>query len=246
MSTPFLFVKTRKESILVSSMRSAAPASVLTCTVPVTSILGRRWCRPINQADHLGCIRAGGTICFQLRPISRQEARYRRAQGEYYVGSWFSWQAAFLTVHRRKMSDGMFLSACRQVSKEFPQISYDEDLLDRACLRVSIRNLYRNDRIQSFRTIVDHPKPRSLFGPGDGDAELVWRHLVRHVRWSHRWPGTDPIREHRTGERPFRLFSRIGTHPASRTLRSSRPSMAQHPILPGRVWLTPPPCSSPP
>ena len=34
------------------------------------------------------------------------------------------------------MSDGMFLSACRQVAKEFPQIQYDEDLLDRVCLQV--------------------------------------------------------------------------------------------------------------
>ncbi|KAJ8515068.1 hypothetical protein ONZ45_g7463 [Pleurotus djamor] len=30
-----------------------------------------------------------------------------------------------------KMSDGMFLSACREVSKEFPDVAYDEDLLDR-------------------------------------------------------------------------------------------------------------------
>lgn len=35
-----------------------------------------------------------------------------------------------------KMSDGMFLTACRNVAKEFPDISYDEDLLDRACLRI--------------------------------------------------------------------------------------------------------------
>ena len=35
------------------------------------------------------------------------------------------------------MSDGMFLSACRQVSKDFPGIAYDEDLLDRVCLQVS-------------------------------------------------------------------------------------------------------------
>lgn len=34
------------------------------------------------------------------------------------------------------MSDGMFLSACRQVSNEFPDIAYDEDLLDRVCLQV--------------------------------------------------------------------------------------------------------------
>lgn len=37
---------------------------------------------------------------------------------------------------RRKMSDGMFLTACRDVAKEYPNISYDEDLLDRVCLRV--------------------------------------------------------------------------------------------------------------
>ena len=35
-----------------------------------------------------------------------------------------------------KMSDGMFLTACRNVAKEFPDIEYDEDLLDRACLRI--------------------------------------------------------------------------------------------------------------
>jgi isocitrate dehydrogenase (NAD+) len=44
----------------------------------------------------------------------------------------------------RKMSDGMFLSACREVAKEFPDVAYDEDLLDRVCLKVSIDmcNLY--------------------------------------------------------------------------------------------------------
>jgi isocitrate dehydrogenase (NAD+) len=34
------------------------------------------------------------------------------------------------------MSDGMFLTACREVSKEYPNIAYDEDLLDRVCLQV--------------------------------------------------------------------------------------------------------------
>jgi len=36
----------------------------------------------------------------------------------------------------RKMSDGMFLSACREVAKGYPDIVYDEDLLDRVCLQV--------------------------------------------------------------------------------------------------------------
>lgn len=43
-----------------------------------------------------------------------------------------------LRMHHRKMSDGMFLSACRQVAKEFPNIKYDEDLLDRVCLQVRL------------------------------------------------------------------------------------------------------------
>lgn len=32
----------------------------------------------------------------------------------------------------------MFLSACREVSKEYPNIAYDEDLLDRVCLQVRL------------------------------------------------------------------------------------------------------------
>lgn len=34
------------------------------------------------------------------------------------------------------MSDGMFLQACREVSKDYPEVAYDEDLLDRVCLRI--------------------------------------------------------------------------------------------------------------
>lgn len=34
------------------------------------------------------------------------------------------------------MSDGMFLAACREVSRSFPNIAYDEDLIDRVCLQV--------------------------------------------------------------------------------------------------------------
>ncbi|EIW72954.1 hypothetical protein TREMEDRAFT_26712 [Tremella mesenterica DSM 1558] len=36
-----------------------------------------------------------------------------------------------------QMSDGMFLTACRAVAKEYPKIAYDEDLLDRVCLRIA-------------------------------------------------------------------------------------------------------------
>ncbi|EKM59879.1 uncharacterized protein PHACADRAFT_170477 [Phanerochaete carnosa HHB-10118-sp] len=46
-----------------------------------------------------------------------------------------------------KMSDGMFLSACRQVAKDFPGIQYDEDLLDRACLQITQNPAPYADRV---------------------------------------------------------------------------------------------------
>lgn len=45
------------------------------------------------------------------------------------------------------MSDGMFLSACRQVAKDFPEITYDEDLLDRVCLQVVQNPAPYSDRV---------------------------------------------------------------------------------------------------
>jgi isocitrate/isopropylmalate dehydrogenase len=47
------------------------------------------------------------------------------------------------------MSDGMFLSACRQVAKEFPDVTYDEDLLDGVCLQI-----VQNPRPYSDRVMV--------------------------------------------------------------------------------------------
>ncbi|KAH8914619.1 Isocitrate/Isopropylmalate dehydrogenase-like protein [Atractiella rhizophila] len=45
--------------------------------------------------------------------------------------------SSFSVLHMmRKLSDGTFLQACRKVAAEFPQITYEEDLLDRVCLRV--------------------------------------------------------------------------------------------------------------
>ncbi|WFD30128.1 isocitrate dehydrogenase (NAD(+)) [Malassezia sp. CBS 17886] len=46
-----------------------------------------------------------------------------------------------------RMSDGMFLTACRNVAKEFPDIAYDEDLLDRACLRIVQNPAPYSDRV---------------------------------------------------------------------------------------------------
>ncbi|KAH0840131.1 hypothetical protein J3R83DRAFT_1108 [Lanmaoa asiatica] len=61
-----------------------------------------------------------------------------------------------------KMSDGMFLSACRQVSKDFPDISYDEDLLDRVCLQVHLFTGQMDDsRVIPLKQIVQNPLPYS-------------------------------------------------------------------------------------
>lgn len=69
------------------------------------------------------------------------------------------------------MSDGMFLSACRQVSKDFPDVTYDEDLLDRVCLHVRAPCLVLVHRLT---IAVDCAKPATLFGPRHGDAQPLW------------------------------------------------------------------------
>ncbi|KAG0144032.1 hypothetical protein CROQUDRAFT_660466 [Cronartium quercuum f. sp. fusiforme G11] len=46
-----------------------------------------------------------------------------------------------------KMSDGMFLQACRKVSQEYPEIKYDEDVLDRVCLKVVQNPQPYSDRV---------------------------------------------------------------------------------------------------
>merc|ERR1712225_97559 len=64
---------------------------------------------------------------------SKRVARYAFQYAEANKRPWVT------AVHKApimKMSDGMFLQACREVSKDFPNVKYDEDLLDRVCLRI--------------------------------------------------------------------------------------------------------------
>ncbi|KAG6328160.1 hypothetical protein ID866_10929, partial [Astraeus odoratus] len=61
--------------------------------------------------------------------VARYAFHYAQASGRKRV-------TAVHKANIMKMSDGMFLSACRQVSKEFPDVAYDEDLLDRVCLQI--------------------------------------------------------------------------------------------------------------
>ena len=57
----------------------------------------------------------------------------------------------------------MFLQACREVAKEYPEVAYDEDLLDRTCLRVRLLNKTRGIGARSdtllAQQIVQDPAP---------------------------------------------------------------------------------------
>ncbi|THV08493.1 hypothetical protein K435DRAFT_740621 [Dendrothele bispora CBS 962.96] len=61
--------------------------------------------------------------------VARYAFHYARSQGRNRV-------TAVHKANIMKMSDGMFLSACREVAKDFPDVVYDEDLLDRVCLHI--------------------------------------------------------------------------------------------------------------
>ncbi|GAA5854862.1 hypothetical protein JCM8547_004099 [Rhodosporidiobolus lusitaniae] len=61
--------------------------------------------------------------------VARYAFEYARANGRPHVTA----------VHKApimKLSDGLFLRACREIAPEYPDVKYDEDLLDRVCLRV--------------------------------------------------------------------------------------------------------------
>lgn len=61
--------------------------------------------------------------------VARYAFHYAEANGRNRV-------TAVHKANIMKQSDGLFLSACRQVAKEYPNIKYDEDLLDRVCLQI--------------------------------------------------------------------------------------------------------------
>jgi len=46
-----------------------------------------------------------------------------------------------------KMSDGLFLSIAREIAKEFPNIEFDTEILDNACLRITTDPLPYNDKV---------------------------------------------------------------------------------------------------
>ena len=58
-----------------------------------------------------------------------------------------------------KLSDGMFLRACRELAAEYPNIKYDEDLLDRVCLRIVQDPAPYADRVMVMPNVRLFPSP---------------------------------------------------------------------------------------
>lgn len=144
----------------------------------------------------MGCFRACRSLRVPLCPSARTEACHCRSQGEHHVRSIPMLPRMQLMHVYRKMSDGMFLSACRQVAKEFPDISYDEDLLDRVCLQV--RSFVAKRETSLIGRALDRAKPSAVLGSRDGHAQPLRRHPVGHVCWSDWWSRSDAVGQHWT------------------------------------------------
>lgn len=143
MWTLSLFEKIPRENILGLNMRFDC---VLPVSIPFDFSQDCGWCRSIHQTDNLGSLRTGCALCIPLCSVSRPKTCNCCSQSQHHVCQSGNVSSIDLTIDR-KMSDGMFLSACREVSKEFPDIAYDEDLMDRVCLRVCYRSL-PNEQLQ--------------------------------------------------------------------------------------------------
>lgn len=51
------------------------------------------------------------------------------------------------TADNRKMADGLFLSTARDIAKDYPDITFDAELLDNTCLRIVTDPTPYNDRV---------------------------------------------------------------------------------------------------
>ena len=94
-----------------------------------------------------------------------------------------------------KMSDGLFLSTAQKISKDFPHIEFDAELLDNTCLKmVTDPSLYADK-------VLVMP---NLYGDIVSDSEFIrknWFHQNADHRLSECWfdrrSRTHAIRQHR-------------------------------------------------
>jgi isocitrate dehydrogenase (NAD+) len=64
--------------------------------------------------------------------IARATFKYARSEGRKRV-------TAVHKANIMKMSDGLFLRCCREIAGEFPEIKYDELIVDNACMQLVMR-----------------------------------------------------------------------------------------------------------
>jgi len=64
--------------------------------------------------------------------IARATFKYARGEGRKRV-------TAVHKANIMKMSDGLFLRCCREIAAEFPEIKYDELIVDNACMQLVMR-----------------------------------------------------------------------------------------------------------
>jgi isocitrate dehydrogenase (NAD+) len=64
--------------------------------------------------------------------IARAAFEYARREGRKKV-------TAIHKANIMKMSDGLFLKCCREISAQFPEIQYNELIVDNACMQLVIR-----------------------------------------------------------------------------------------------------------
>ena len=101
---------------------------------------------------------------------------YARAQGRKRI-------TAVHKANIMKLSDGLFLDCCRVVGKQYPEIEYDELIVDN-CLHAA------------------RARPHPLRRPAA--REPLRRHRLRPLRRPRRRPGPRPRRQHRRGRRDLR------------------------------------------
>jgi isocitrate dehydrogenase (NAD+) len=85
-----------------------------------------------------GKINAGANI--SIKPISRElTGRIARFAFDYAVKHGRKRVTAVTKANIMKFTDGLFFEVCREVAKEYPQIKYDERLIDALCMQLVLK-----------------------------------------------------------------------------------------------------------
>jgi isocitrate dehydrogenase (NAD+) len=104
-----------------------------------------------------------------------------------------------------KLSDGLFLRCSRAVSKEYPEITYGEHIVDNTCMQL-VMNPYQYDMLAA--------------------GESLRRHSFRSVRGTGRRTRPGPRRQFRPRVRHLRSRPRLGARHCRKEYRQSHGRVA--------------------